>query len=463
VPAPRQRRAHLSAEAKALESSVPGPAGLRFAPAAGRNACCMDSWRPVKGGVRLDPGRDERRRSPVRVSALQQGSRLRPWKPSVRDIPHLTIETNLTCNASCRSCYVVDRITVKTLGQIVAEIDAGLRARRADTVTLLGGEPTLHPNLCDVVRDVSRRGVTCQLLTNGLRFLAPEGEALLDALKAAGLFRILLHVDPGQPHVNGRPLDMIHRLFPLFEARRFFFSLSWTAYPGGDATLSMLPRDLAVYPHFDGILVLVEAPGGQNLEKGDRPPGRRMEEIYGVFSSSLAVEPSLYLPSSLDDSDVTWLTFFYYLNVTTGRTLAVSPALVRAYQRLHRAIVGREAFGQTPSRSRFALALAATMLLEMALDPGRAAVIADLIRGSHFGRDLRFHYIAVQDPPLYDPEKGAVRICYHCPDATIRRGRLIPVCLADRMAPLSDGVTPPAHTQDLCLAVQRHLEQAPWQ
>jgi len=42
----------------------------------------------------------------------------------------------------------------------------------------------------------------------------------------------------------------------------------------------------------------------------------------------------------------------------------------------------------------------------------------------------------IRTPPHWDAEKNGYEFCYHCPDATIRNGKLTPVCIADLVNPL---------------------------
>ena len=393
----------------------------------------------------------------MRRDRLHQARALRPWKPDLDRVPHLTVETNFTCNAACRSCYNLDRHTVKDLGQIKEEIDRGLELRRADAVTLLGGEPTLHPDLPAIVRHVASKGITCQVLTNGRRLLDPDGHHLLDELRRAGLARLLLHVDEGQPHVHGRPLDMAQRLLQICEPHDILCSLSWTVYRGGAATLPSIVRTLARYRHFDGLLLLLEKNCDVAIEPGHAADGPVMEDVYEALWSRLSLEPSTYLPTSLDDRDVSWLFFFYYVNALTGRTFAISPQLTRAFQALFRWTTGREVFGQTPARRRFVLSLIVTLGIELLRAPWRLPQAWRLLRRSRRGTRLRFHYIVAQDGPSFDEEHGAVRICYHCPDATIRQGRLTPVCLADRVRPLAEARPRSAFSLSLMEAIDGHL------
>ena len=87
----------------------------------------------------------------MKVEELRSGSGIRPLKYPLRETPHATIETNRTCNIRCRLCYTLERSSMKTLAEIKGEIELALKKRNLDTITLLGGEPTLHPHLPDVV------------------------------------------------------------------------------------------------------------------------------------------------------------------------------------------------------------------------------------------------------------------------------------------------------------------------
>ncbi|HET7291279.1 MAG TPA: radical SAM protein [Vicinamibacteria bacterium] len=394
----------------------------------------------------------------MQVAELPNADELAPWKPPLRDVPHVAIETNLDCNIRCRACYNLDRTTVKPLRLVLEEIDQALGLRRADAITLLGGEPTLHPALVEIVRQVARRGVTPQLLTNGLRFLEEGGDAYLDALVEAGLKRVLLHVDEGQRHVHPDPLKAIHVLFARFERRGLFHSLAWTVYDGGG--LPPLVREFARYPHFDGVLALIAQDPDASLtaSRTRRRPSLAAEQA--TLARELGLAPSLYIPSNLDDADVRWLMYFYYFNARTGRAFPLSPALCRAYLRLHRRLTGRELFGQTPSRRAFRTALLSTLLLELSRSPRRLAEALRLLAGSGLGRALRFHYLVIQDAPEWDPEEGTLRLCYHCPDATVRNGRLLPVCLADRVSPLPGAPSVPIDWR-IATVAEGHLRSEP--
>ena len=70
-----------------------------------------------------------------------------------------------------------------------------------DKIRLTGGEPTVHPDLLTIVRDIRAAGITrISMTTNGLRLTE-----LAAPLKAAGLERVNVSVDTLDP-------DRFHRV-----------------------------------------------------------------------------------------------------------------------------------------------------------------------------------------------------------------------------------------------------------
>lgn len=68
-------------------------------------------------------------------------------------------------------------------------------ARRAGAriLHLMGGEPTLHPRLLEIVEKLSRMGLSVGLVTNG--YLMGCDESLAGALKKSGLSRVCMQFD----------------------------------------------------------------------------------------------------------------------------------------------------------------------------------------------------------------------------------------------------------------------------
>ncbi len=383
-----------------------------------------------------------------------------PLSYAAPDVPHLVIEPTFECNLHCRSCYNARRGRRKSLAEVKAEIDLGLRKRRAETISILGGEPTLHPDLPAIVRCVKEKGLTCQILTNGIRLQDPASP-LLGELVRAGVDRIVLHADAGQ----GRgPVDLqrwVETLFDRFERARVFFGLAVTVYPETRGTLPSLLLRYARYRHFDGILATLEMAGAP--VPGVRAPGALgLAEEHRAMARALGVEPSSYVPSNLDGASVRWLVYFYFVNAETGRAFQVLPAVDALYRRALRAFRGRYVFAAPLRRRWLGATLALTAALQAAIAPGRTLpALARLLARSGGLRAIRLHYVVVQAGPELDERSGALELCCRCPDATVRNGRLMPVCLADALDP-SPGAGGPRRAVDerLLRQVHEHLEEA---
>ena len=76
---------------------------------------------------------------------------------SGKDSPHLMIESNLSCNIRCRCCYNINNTYVKSFGQICEEVDLGMQKRNLQSITLIGGEPTLHPHLARIIEFIKSK------------------------------------------------------------------------------------------------------------------------------------------------------------------------------------------------------------------------------------------------------------------------------------------------------------------
>lgn len=397
----------------------------------------------------------------MKVSEIANSKDLRPMKITAREVPHAVLESNYNCNRQCRHCYNRFRDIVKPLEQIRAEIDQAMAKRNLETISILGGEPTLHPHLPEIVRTIKSRNLVCQILTNGVVLLKEDGDALLDRLIDAGLDRIVVHVDDGQGLTEQEVEEMRTSLFTRFERRKLSFALSMTLSSDKPDVIPRVMRRYAHYRYFDGILATVARHMDQVVQFLPSSNGSpELSDVYLNISGGLHVEPSSYLPSNLDDREVRWLIYFYYLNAATGTSVSTSPAFTRLMRRAYRLLTGRHLFAVPMKPPLSKLWFLCTSLVEILLDPSKIIRYVHLVRNSTLLRDIRFQYIVVQSAPQFNAEKQCVEICYHCPDATIRNGKLAPVCLADWISPPGKHFTDDGGDRRMSETVYAHLEEA---
>ena len=99
------------------------------------------------------------------------------------------------CNLACTYCSEFDDFSKPVnLAEMLRRIDR-LAALGTTAVTLTGGEPLLHPQLDDIIRQIRSRGIVAILVTNGY-LLTPSR---IQNLNAAGLDRMQISVDNIRP------------------------------------------------------------------------------------------------------------------------------------------------------------------------------------------------------------------------------------------------------------------------
>lgn len=93
------------------------------------------------------------------------------------------IEINVVkhCNLSCRSCSHFSPIFKRSLlspVEVLRDLTSLARFYRAQTAVVLGGEPLLHPEICDVLVSVRASGIADEIrvVTNGVRLAGMPDE-----------------------------------------------------------------------------------------------------------------------------------------------------------------------------------------------------------------------------------------------------------------------------------------------
>lgn len=82
------------------------------------------------------------------------------------------LTTNYTCNCKCDWCYAQKMLAKhRTMDlRYAKQIVKYLQAKGIQTITLIGGEPTIYPNLVELICYIKSLGMKVRLATNGKRF-----------------------------------------------------------------------------------------------------------------------------------------------------------------------------------------------------------------------------------------------------------------------------------------------------
>lgn len=377
-----------------------------------------------------------------------------PW--SQADMPHFIVDINRACNITCAACYN-RREFHKSIDQVARDIDAAAAQRRLHTVTIAGGEPTLHPELADVVRMIRCRGLRCVLLTNGLNL----DDARIRSLRAAGVDLILLHIDDGQtrPDLPAGPtpaaVDALRReKIRMAGERGVDVGLVATLYPHDPGDVNRLV-DITLespYAHFllatacwadaDFRDIRGTVATGFTMPRDGLPaegaPAQRLSlAAIREILAGRGLRPFGYLGSSRSPADVRWLCYSSAVVAGPGSAHAslASSLSDRLLVRLVRAVTGRYIYHVRRNPRRFA-----AQLVLNALTGGRPWDNARVLLGAaRRGAVLHEKRLVFQSGPTVSAD-GEVVHCRNCPDATIVDGHLVPICVSDAwVSPLRGG------------------------
>ncbi len=375
-----------------------------------------------------------------------------PWTSS--SCPHFVLEINRTCNISCRGCYKKMDDSSKPLEQVVRELDIAVSKRRVQTVSIAGGEPTLHPQLCEIVGNIHRKKLRVVLATNGLLLT----KSLLEGLRKAGLDMIMLHIDEGQnrPDLPRVPtLEEISSLRTTFAERvaasDIDVGLSVTVYRNYFDRLPCVVDYILNSKHInflfatnyvdmDNLLKPVNltlqnriSPLDNKVTGLSQPDRTTNRQIYKMLKNRFSLEPFTYLPSDRVGAKVenylTWMTYFIpviHLEGKNERFNIESNFLYSLLLSFTKLASSRFRFyrKQTPLT-------AVTRILCSALAKRRLSEgVKFLFKLRHKGARLKSKYLIFENGPMVT-EDGHISCCELCPNAIVRGGQFVPVCLGD--------------------------------
>jgi len=373
-----------------------------------------------------------------------------PWTSP--HAPHFILEINQRCNISCRGCYKKLDGPTKSLDQIFEDLEKALSLRRIQTVSIGGGEPTLHPQLCDIVSYIHKKKLKVSLITNGLAL----DDSLLEQLKKAGLDVIMFHIDEGQnrPDLPKNPtIEEVNSLRTALTKRaaekRIDIGLSVTIYSDYINRLPDLINYILSSDHINfffgtnyvDINKLVKhscaikqnkAYEAVDLEQVNRTTNKQIEE---VMKANFDLNPFAYLPSDNKNSSkathLTWMTYFVPViyNGNSFERFNMEANFIDAFLiNLSRLITGKFMFYFKHSPVFTGIRILCNAVTTRQTIKG----IKFLLKLKNNGNRLRAKRLLFENGPIVTKE-GEISCCYFCPEATIRDNKLVHVCLADHV------------------------------
>jgi len=363
-----------------------------------------------------------------------------PWNNTT--CPNVMIEITDACNLDCRVCYKKKGTSFKSLSSIRQDIETAMKLRKLHTVTISGGEPTLHPELYQIVKMMKHYGFHVFLLTNGVLI----DETYVQKLKEAGLDSILFHVDLGQnrpdlpttPNFNAIKLRL-QELTQIASSFGLDVSMSLTLYDNG--------KQLLDYSKFffdsEEITFLFIARGvdpkslfSRPNESGeenkatifDNAGAKGIKNIIEFYHNNYGIEPFSYIPG-LNGKDTVWLSYFVPIIYSEhgNRLFKIKSNFVDAWLMEIPRIISGKYIHKTKQNST--ITLLRTFFNSMATFRP-FYFFQFLFSLTHTGAKLRHKMIVYDNGPVID-DKGQLIYCEYCPTAIVRNDKLLTCCTAD--------------------------------
>ncbi len=363
-----------------------------------------------------------------------------PWR--AHNSPNVMLEVTDACNITCQMCYKKEGTIIKSIPQIQRDIETAMRVRRLHTMTISGGEPTLHPELCRIVAMIKRYGLHVFLLTNGVLI----DEDYLSRLKKSGLDSILFHVDMGQTRpdlpVNPSFSDIQVRLKQLTEmanSHELDVSISLTLYDDDQETLSNFSRFffdseeitfLFIARGIDPRNLLLQLADSERTNvaisaaSGVTHGTQRVIDYYTVKHD---IEPFAFLPAS-DGKRTVWISYFVPIIYTKTNIILFN--IQANYLDLWLMEIPRIFSGHYIHKTKQNSAVTLLRVVVNGLTTFRLRQLVQFLAQSlSADNKLRHKMIVYDDGPIV--ENGRLIACKDCPTAIVRDDKVLRCCTAD--------------------------------
>lgn len=373
-----------------------------------------------------------------------------PW--TLADVPHAVLDIMRGCNIRCRACYNSRATTIKPLAAIAEDLKFLFGNRSLSSVTVLGGEPLLHPELPAIIRLLRDHGLEAGLCTNGVAL----NDDRLRELRQAGTDFIFLHVESGQERPDLSPDASLAELRALrttlverVAAHGLVPAITMTArrdsldevidfvrlaceHPALHFALVTLERDLSDAAPVRGSLAAGLRSDSPRAFRPDRRDTLTNVEMTALMQEHFGFQPFAYIGSNIDLEDPRWLSYLVMAGRGRDGALSTRPITAsgfeRAYIALRRRLAGRYRMHQLQTRSQLRIQL----LLNGLTGGGLGANLRFLGRTWRPTAGLQAKRILFQCLADILPD-GRVVHCSACPDAVVQFGGLVPVCMCDKV------------------------------
>lgn len=371
-----------------------------------------------------------------------------PWK--MNDAPHALLDILRGCNIKCQACYNDSIPKFKSLDEIKSDYEKIISLRNISSVAIIGGEPLLHPDLIAIIHYLKAKKLTVELFTNGL-ILDRE---FCQKLKKAGVDLIFLHIDEGQSRSDLPPTYTNEDLQNLRVTKakmitdeRMEAALSLTVRQEQINSAIEVIKDFTKSPFFTYFLITLY----RDIASLGALSGDLTKDIKGVYKSrntenepeiskiakllhtELKLKPFGYLGGKIDSEQPRWLSYLVAssFNTKTEKMLMTLNMQAGSFEKFY-----LEKYKDKHKKYPFFNKQNhTTTFLQIIFNGifGRSFIENFGFLFKNHNSNIKLKRLLIQSPAEILPD-GRVEHCECCPDLTINKGKIVPVCICDNFS-----------------------------
>ncbi|MGE5399648.1 MAG: radical SAM protein [Ignavibacteriales bacterium] len=373
-----------------------------------------------------------------------------PW--TLPDNAISWLEPTALCNLTCDGCYRENAANShKTMDEIKQELDVFMQYRITDGISIAGGDPLLHPDIVEIVREIAKRKIKPIINTNGL---ALTKEKLIE-LKKAGVFGFTFHIDSKQNRPKWKDKNEIE----LNELRLMYakmlddiggISCSFNATVYED-TLQYVPEMVEwAAEHIDIVHVMVfiayrqivpKLPmdwyaGGEKVDMGSFWYATDTDRRVDILSTDILKKiqerfpdyyPCGYLNGTEKADSYKWL-----LTIRVGNKKKImgymGQKFIELVQTQYHLWRGKYLAYASPAFTRLGRSILFMWLFDKKAKMAVIRYFASIIKNPiTLFRRLHFQSVMIIQPVDF-MEDGGQNMCDGCPDITVWNGKLVWSC-----------------------------------
>ena len=351
------------------------------------------------------------------------------------DNPNGWVEITTDCNLRCPGCYRgCDRDDNIPLHEPLEKVKENIlemkRLRNCQIISLSGGEPLLHPELCKIIRFIKDNGMFPFVHTNGV-LLTP---VLIRELKKEGLAGLIIRVDSlsRRRKTSEEKLNSLRKHYGEMVNSVKGIHLTFLCVVNHDNLNEIGSVIRWAVDNSKLVDFLTFIPMRQVLFNKDE----QIDSSKWVYEDDLCsqvqtvipdIRYAAYLGSKLEDSRIKWLQS--PMIVMNKKILGYAgPKFVEFFQMMHHLFRGKYAYKFGKGRS--CLNLIQILILSIFLKEFRFIAVNFLKEISHNPLNLFRHSTLLLLCYIIPPGfvNGVRDECDGCPDAILYEGKLVPSC-----------------------------------